>query len=107
MRLITIVLLLSLVPIFGIGQHTISGKIVDELGLPIYLASVQIEQTEDITHTDFDGLFTISSDQKFHWKIIIKSQGYKPETYFVLSGGQTGDIVIEYNDEMRGLLGGN
>jgi hypothetical protein len=107
MRLITVVLLLFLVPIFGLGQHTISGKIVDELGLPIYLASVQIEETEDITYTDYEGNFTISSERKFHWKILIKSQGYKPETYFVLSGGKTGDIVIAYNDEMRELLGGN
>lgn len=100
-------LLLSLVPIFGIGQHTISGKIVDELGLPVYLASVQIEETETITYTDFDGSFTLKSDRKFHWKIKINSQGYKPETYFVLSGGRTGDIVIEYDDAMRELLGVN
>ncbi|MGW9687102.1 carboxypeptidase-like regulatory domain-containing protein [Flagellimonas sp. 2504JD1-5] len=106
MRIVTIMLILSFVPYFGFGQNAITGKIVDELGLPVYMAVVEIHDTEDITFTDFDGSFTLESKKGFHWKIDIKSKGYKTESFFVLSGGSTGEIVLEYNAEMRKLLEG-
>ncbi|WP_190809507.1 carboxypeptidase-like regulatory domain-containing protein [Flagellimonas sp. S3867] len=106
MRIVTIMLILSFVPYFGISQNTISGKIVDELGLPVYLATIEIHNTEDITHTDFDGFFSLKSEKGFHWKIEIKSKGYKTESFFVLSGGSTGEIVLEYDAEMKKLLEG-
>ncbi|WP_298791186.1 carboxypeptidase-like regulatory domain-containing protein [uncultured Allomuricauda sp.] len=106
MRIVTIMLILSFVPYFGHSQNTISGKIVDELGLPVYLATVEINDTEDIAYTDFEGFFSLKSEKGFHWKIEIKSKGYKTESFFVLSGGSTGDIILEYNAEMRKLLEG-
>ena len=106
MRIVTIMLILSFVPYFGFSQNAISGKIVDELGLPVYMATVEIHDTEDITYTDFDGSFSLRSEKDFHWKIDIKSKGYKTESFFVLSGGSTGDIVLEYDAEMKKLLEG-
>ncbi len=99
-------LILSFVPYFGLGQNTITGKIVDELGLPVYLATVEIHDTEDIAYTDLDGSFSLKSEKNFHWKIEIKSKGYKTESFFVLSGGSTGEIVLEYNAEMKRMLEG-
>lgn len=107
MHKLTLVLLLTIIPLLGFSQNTVTGKIVDELGLPIYMASVAIEQTDDITYTDSDGSFTLTSKKDFHWKVNIKSKGYKSESFFVLSGGKTESLVLEYNAEMKKLLIGN
>ncbi len=104
MRILTIVLLLALAPISGQAQHTVTGKIVDELGLPIYLASVTLESSKNVVHTDYDGNFSLTSEQDFHWKISIGSAGYKTESFFVLSAGNAGEIILEYGDELRELL---
>lgn len=107
MRIVPIVLILFAIPFFGQTQNTITGKVTDELGLPIYLAAISIDTTEDITYTDFDGIFSLTSLKDFHWKIKINSTGYKTESFFVLSGGSTESIVLEYNEEMKKLLGGH
>jgi len=100
-------LILFVVPFFGLSQNTITGKVTDELGLPIYLASISIDASEDITYTDYNGSFSLTSEKDFHWKINIKSTGYKTESFFVLSGGSTESIVLEYNEEMKKLLDGH
>ncbi|WP_350287710.1 carboxypeptidase-like regulatory domain-containing protein [uncultured Croceitalea sp.] len=107
MRITTLMLVFCAAPFFGLGQNTIRGNVVDELGLPIYLASVEVQETTDITYTDFDGSFSLTSQKDFHWKINIKSQGYNTESFFVLSGGSTGELVLEYSAEMKALLDGN
>lgn len=107
MRIVTYMLVLSIVPYFGLGQNKITGKIVDQLGFPVYRASVEINATDDITYTDYDGSFSLNSSKDFHWKIDIKSKGYKPESFFVLNGGNTGDIILEYDTDMKKLLDGN
>ena len=106
MRKVTFTLILFAIPILGIGQNVVTGKIVDELGLPIYRASVEVNSTDDKVYTDFDGNFLLESDKDFHWKIIISSKGYETESFFVLSGGSAGEIILEYNAEMRKLLEG-
>lgn len=98
------VLLLSLAPIFGQAQNTVTGKIVDELGLPIYSAAISLDSSENVVYTNFDGNFTLTSEKDFHWKITISSAGYKTESFFVLDGGNAGEIVLEYGDELRELL---
>ncbi|MEM9869056.1 MAG: carboxypeptidase-like regulatory domain-containing protein [Bacteroidota bacterium] len=91
---------------FGFGQNVVTGKIIDELGLPIYLAMVEINSTDIVTYTDFDGVFSLESNRNFHWKINISSKGYKTESFFVLSGGSAGEIILEYNEEMKKILEG-
>jgi len=99
-----IFVLVTLFPVFVMSQNTITGKIVDELGLPIYMASVEIDKTEDIVYTDYEGVFTLSSKKGFHWKINIKSKGYKKESFFVLDGGKTEALILEYDEEMKKML---
>nr|WP_298999844.1 carboxypeptidase-like regulatory domain-containing protein [uncultured Allomuricauda sp.] len=106
MRKGTFTLIIFAIPFFGFSQNSVTGKIIDELGLPIYLASVEINSTDDKVYTNFDGVFTIESEKNFHWKLNISSKGYKTESFFVLSGGSAGEIVLEYNEEMRKLLEG-
>lgn len=100
-------LLLTLIPALGLCQNTVTGKIVDELGLPIYLASVEIDQTDKVVYTDYDGNFTLTSKKDFHWKINISSTGYKSESFFVLDGGKTEALVLEYDEEMKKLFEGD
>lgn len=104
MRTLTIVLLLAFAPLFGQAQNTVTGTIVDELGLPIYLASISLDSSEEQVYTDYDGNFALVADKDFHWKITITATGYEKESFFVLSGGSSGDIVLSYNAEMRALL---
>lgn len=106
MRILTTVLLLFSIPYFGLGQNTISGKVVDELGLPIYLAAISIANTDEATYSDYEGSFILTSNKDFHWKISISSKGYQTESFFVLSGGSTENIVLQYDEEMRKLING-
>jgi len=105
MRFLTILIMLAMAPV-ATGQNTVSGRVVDELGLPIYRASIEIDQTDQIVYSDYDGLFKITSPKAFHWKINITSKGFKPETYFVLDGGNAGDIVLEYGEALKKLMDG-
>lgn len=106
MRIVIFMLVLFSFPCIGMGQNVVTGKIVDELGLPIYFATVEINETAEIAYTDFDGNFSLESQKDFHWKINIRSKGYKTESFFVLSGGSAGEIVLEYDEEMKKLLEG-
>lgn len=93
-------------PCLGMGQNVVTGKIIDELGLPIYFAAVEINETNTVAYTDFDGNFSIENEKDFHWKINISSKGYKTESFFVLSGGSAGEIVLRYDEELKKLLEG-
>lgn len=106
MRKLSIVLVLLCFPFVMWSQNTIAGRVVDELGLPIYLATVSINGTEESVHTDYEGNFTLSSNKNFHWKITLSSSGYDQESFFVLSGGSTGNLTLKYDEAMRKLLVG-
>lgn len=104
MRIVHTVLLLAFAALYGQAQNTVTGKIVDELGLPIYMAGISLDASETVVYTDYDGNFTLSSEKDFHWKINISSAGYKTESFFVLDGGNAGEIILQYGDELRELL---
>ena len=104
MRILIIVLTMALAPIFGQAQNTVTGKIVDELGLPIYKAGISLDTSDTVVYTDYDGYFTLNSPKDFHWKITISSAGYESESFFVLEGGNAGEIILRYGEELRELL---
>ncbi|MEN1783640.1 MAG: carboxypeptidase-like regulatory domain-containing protein [Bacteroidota bacterium] len=104
MRIYLLLLLGALLPYLGQAQHRVTGKIVDELGLPIYLAAITMEGYESPIYTNYDGEFEVQSDQNFHWKLTVSHEGYKPASLFVLSGGHAGEIVMEYNAAMNAIL---
>ena len=104
MRIFSIVLLLAFASFFCQAQNTVTGKIVDELGLPIYRAAISIDSSDDVVYTNYNGDFILTNEKDFHWKITISSAGYKTESFFVLSGGGAGEIVLPYGDELRELL---
>ena len=104
MRILTIVLFLAFASFYGQAQNKVTGKIVDELGLPIYMASIQLDESDIVVYTDIDGAFILESEKSFHWKINISTSGYKSESFFVLDGGSAGEITLRYGDELRDLL---
>lgn len=106
MRMTVVLLILCLSPKLVVSQNTISGEVIDELGLPIYAAAISIVGTETTVYTNFEGEFTLTSDKKFHWKINISSKGYEEEAFFVLDGGKTEPIVLQYDAAMRKMIEG-
>jgi hypothetical protein len=89
---------------FCFSQNKVTGKVVDELGFPLYKASISIADSEDITYTDFDGKFTLESAKKFHWKVLIESQGFEPETFFVLDGGSMETLHLRFDLDLGELI---
>ena len=49
MRILTTVFLLVVVPMATMAQQKVSGRIVDELGLPVYRATIELDQTKEVT----------------------------------------------------------
>ncbi len=101
-RLITFILVFAAQ--FCFSQNRVTGKVVDELGFPLYKASITLVDSGEIAYTDFDGDFTLESTQKFHWKVTIDSEGFEPEIFFVLDGGSMETIVLNFDLDMRELI---
>ena len=59
-----IVLLFLLIPILGLSQTTLKGKVVDEFGTPIEGANVFIKGTYDGVTSNAKGLFEFNTDAK-------------------------------------------
>lgn len=55
------VLLLFLLPFFGIAQSVITGTVLESNGLPTLGASVSIKGTSNGTSTDFNGAYTLTN----------------------------------------------
>ena len=92
---------------FCFSQNKVSGRIVDELGFPLYKASIAIADSEDVTYTDFDGNFTLESSKKFYWKILIDSEGFEPEIFFVLDGGSMQTIQLKFDMNLDAFISKN
>lgn len=104
MRVLTTLLISLCIPCLTYAQHTVYGKIIDELGLPVYRVAVEIPETKEVVFTDMEGLFSITSGKNFHWKLNINCTGYKSELFFVLDGGKARNIMLEYDVDLNAIL---
>ncbi len=73
-NLLLVALFLTTATIFG--QKTISGTVIDELGMPLPDASVVEKGTKNGVATDFDGKFTLKT-KKSKGMLVISFVGYK------------------------------
>ena len=79
--LLMLALLLFGIPAFaqgggqGTGRKTVSGKVLDEQGVPVIGAGVMVEGTTQGVATDFDGNFSITVPSNA--TLLIQSIGYK------------------------------
>lgn len=87
-----------------LAQHQVTGIIVDELGLPVNKAKITMEDSSTEIFTDYQGVFSITSESDFYWKIKISCEGFLTETYYVLDGGNAGNITLAYDIDINSLL---
>ncbi|GGG51806.1 hypothetical protein GCM10011414_21770 [Croceivirga lutea] len=96
--------ILVITSLFSYAQHHVKGRIVDDMGFPILMASITLSNSENIAYSDYEGNFELESDKDFYWKIEIASKGYSTETFYVLNAGNTGDIALSYELNLDEIL---
>ncbi|MEM6317388.1 MAG: TonB-dependent receptor [Bacteroidota bacterium] len=67
------------------AQMTLKGTTTDELGEPLIGATIIIQATNTGTTTDFDGTFSLTSDQPLPWNLSISYIGYATKSITVTS----------------------
>ena len=76
------------------SQTEIKGKIIDDSGLPLPGANVIIVGTTTGTISDYDGNFTLTTDQSPPFQIQISSVGFETATFDVTENNQNFDITL-------------
>ena len=80
---------------FSFAQTTITGTVVDDASKqPIPSANVIILGTSEGTVTDFDGNFTLKTDQTPPFSIQVSSVGFTSQTTEITANNQKVDIVL-------------
>jgi iron complex outermembrane recepter protein len=80
---------------FSFAQTTITGTVVDDVSKqPIPSANVIILGTSEGTVTDFDGNFTLKTDQTPPFSIQVSSVGFTSQTTEITANNQKVDIVL-------------
>ncbi|MBM1104869.1 TonB-dependent receptor [Aurantibacter crassamenti] len=80
--------------IFAFAQTTISGTVVDDNGQPVPGANIVISGKAIGTTTDFDGNFSLQTDETPPFQLEITSIGYSETTADVTSSTQTLSIIM-------------
>ncbi|WP_185782073.1 TonB-dependent receptor [Croceivirga lutea] len=87
--------LLMLLGSFGFAQTTISGTVVDQDGVPVLGANVVIVGKAEGAVTDFDGNFTLSTDEVPPFQLRVSSVGFSEAFANVTSNNQKLSITLE------------
>lgn len=82
------------------AQTTIKGKITDDTGQPLPGANVIIEGTTTGTSSDFDGMYTLTTDKVPPFKIIVSYTGFETQTLEVTTNNQTIDVQMREGNEL-------
>ena len=77
-------------------QHSVSGKVVDEMGLTIPGATILIKGTTNATSSDFDGAFTIKVPED--GILIVSYVGYKTQQLPV-GGNSTINVTLQTDSQ--------
>ncbi|MEO9891496.1 TonB-dependent receptor [Aurantibacter sp.] len=93
MRTVLLIPLL-LLGTFAIAQTTISGTVVDDNAQPVPGANIVISGKAIGTTTDFDGNFTLQTDEVPPFQLQITSIGYSETTAEVTASNQTLSITL-------------
>lgn len=78
------------------GRHSVSGKVVDQSGMPVIGASVVVPGTTVGTTTNIDGAFEISVTPENELQISLI--GYKPQT-FKVGNSTVFDIILDEDNQ--------
>ncbi len=77
------------------GQSTVKGKITSEVGDPLIGASVIVKGTTVGTVTDFDGTFTLNSDEDYPITVVISYTGFQSAEVEVTSSDDIAVSLVE------------
>ena len=79
---------------FSFSQTTVKGKVVDDSGQPLPGANIIVVGTTSGTITDFDGQYTLNTNQEPPFTIEISSVGFDSVTKEVTTNDQTIDVTM-------------
>ena len=82
------------------SQTTVRGKVTDNSGQPLPGANIIIEGTTVGTSSDFDGNYTLSTDQNPPFKIVISYTGFETQTLEITSNNQTVNVQMVEGNEL-------
>ncbi|MGJ8549020.1 TonB-dependent receptor [Winogradskyella wichelsiae] len=93
-------LFIMLFCVVSFGQTTIKGEITDNTGLPLPGANIIIVGTTIGTVSDFDGVYTLTTDQSPPFSIQITYTGFENQTIKVTSSSQTINVTMAEGNEL-------
>ena len=79
------------------AQNTVKGRVTDESGLPLAQANVLIAGTNYGVVTDFDGNFTLETEQNFPFNLLVSYIGYDTKNILI----QSAQLVQVTMDEVN------
>jgi outer membrane receptor protein involved in Fe transport len=82
------------------GQTTVKGKITDASGLPLPGANIIVVGTTSGTVSDFDGNYTITTEQEPPFSIRVSYTGFQVQTLEVTSNNQTINVTLAEGNEL-------
>ena len=91
---------LFLFSMLSFAQTTVKGTVTDVSGQPLPGANVIVVGTSTGAFTDFDGKYTLSTDQSPPFSIEISYTGFTPQTIEVTSNDQTIDVTLQEGNEL-------
>ena len=80
--------------VHSFSQTTIKGKITDESGLSLPGANVVVLGTTNGVTSDFDGIFTLTTEKSPSFKIRISYIGFKDQTIEITNINQNLNIIL-------------
>ena len=90
--------------VFSYAQTTVKGNVSDNNGQPLPGANVIIIGTTVGVVTDFDGNYTLTTDQTPPFSIQVSSVGFESVTKEVTSNPQTLDFVLNEGNELDEIV---
>lgn len=88
-----------------LAQTSISGLVTDaETNEPIPGVNILIQGTSEGTNTDFDGNFTLSSDQAAPFTVVISSIGFSTQSVEVTSADQIINVSLQPGENLEEII---
>lgn len=88
-----------------LAQTSISGTVTDaETNDPIPGVNILIQGTSEGTNTDFDGNFTLSSDQAAPFTVVISSIGFSSQSIEVTSADQVINVSLQPGENLDEIV---
>jgi len=85
---------------FVFAQTTVKGKVTDDTGQPLPGANIIIEGTSVGTSSDFNGEYTLTTDQNPPFTIKVTYTGFEMQTAEVTSNNQTFNFEMKEGNEL-------